>query len=140
MHHVTRRAGAALLLISSAWPTLADERATDAGEMPITTASDEARSLYLEARGLFETLRATDSRQYAEKAVEHDPGFALAHLLLAQSAPTAAAFWESERRAVAATDGLSPAERHMILGFDAGVRGDPSTRRSSICTPGTRAR
>ncbi|MGD8396171.1 MAG: tetratricopeptide repeat protein [Candidatus Eiseniibacteriota bacterium] len=127
-----------MLLISSvslvatsllvAWPTLADERATDAGEMPITTASDEARSLYLEARGLFETLRATDSRQYAEKAVEHDPGFALAHLLLAQSAPTAAAFWESERRAVAATDGLSPAERHMILGFDAGVRGDPSTQ------------
>jgi hypothetical protein len=67
----------------------AEGSATDvaAAEIPITTTSDEARDLFVEGRRLSESLRALDARPLLLEAVEKDPTFASAYLLLANTAP-----------------------------------------------------
>ena len=58
-------------------------QAQETGKIPITTASAEARALYLKGRDLAEKLRATDARRFYEQAVEKDKGFALGYVGLA---------------------------------------------------------
>src|SRR5688572_29253983 len=43
------------------------------GTIPITAASEDARRLYLQGRGLTENLRAHDGRKLYHQAVEADP-------------------------------------------------------------------
>ena len=100
-----------------------------AGKIPITTQSKEALDSYLEGRDLFEKLRATDARQVLQKAVAKDDGFALGHLALANTAPSTQDFFDSLKKAVSLSGKATEAERHMILGFDAGVRSDPDAQR-----------
>lgn len=97
-------------------------------EVPITTASEEARAAYLTGRDLIEKLRLTDARQYALEAVAKDESFALGHLLMANTATTATDFFDSLARAVELADQASDGERDMILGLDAGARGDPEAQ------------
>jgi Tfp pilus assembly protein PilF len=49
-------------------------------EMPITTKSDEARKIFLQARQLFDNIRFDEARELFSKAIEKDPDFTLAHL------------------------------------------------------------
>jgi tetratricopeptide (TPR) repeat protein len=98
-------------------------------KIPITTQSKDALASYLEGRDLFEKLRATDARQALQKAVAKDAGFALGHLALANTAASTKEFFDSLKQAVALSSKASEAERHMILGFDAGVRSDPDGQR-----------
>jgi tetratricopeptide (TPR) repeat protein len=100
--------------------------ADDAGKIPITTASTEARTLYLQGRDAGERLLGADSRELFAKAVAADPNFALAHFALANSANTAQEFFDEQKRAVALADRASKGERLLILAQDAGVRGDPT--------------
>jgi tetratricopeptide (TPR) repeat protein len=102
------------------------------GKIPLTTDSEQARELYLQGRDLTEKLRFTDSRRYFLDAVAADDSFALAHLALANSAPTTNEFFESLQRAVALSADVSEGERHMILAVDAGARGDPSARETHL--------
>jgi tetratricopeptide (TPR) repeat protein len=104
-------------------PTGQSERSA-ASEVPITTRSDEARAAFLRGRELFENLRATDARSHYLRAVEIDSEFALAHLALANTAPTANEFWESLGDAVRAADRASDGERDLILAADAAAKGD----------------
>lgn len=46
------------------------------GKVPITTSSEEARSLYLRGRELAEALRPPDARAFYKQAVEKDGNFA----------------------------------------------------------------
>jgi len=55
------------------------------GKIPVTTASAEARKLYLDGRAAAEALRFDEARALQRTAVEKDPGFALAHLALARA-------------------------------------------------------
>ena len=64
-------------------------------EIPVTTASDEARELFLEGRTMSENLRALDARPLLEEAVAKDPSFAYAYLLLANTAPSPEEFFEN---------------------------------------------
>ena len=102
------------------------EKRTDAAKVPVTTASEEARALYLEGRDLFEKLRFTDARKRFEEAVALDEGFALGWLGLANAAQSAKEFWEALDRATALAERVSEGERHMILGLSAGARSDPA--------------
>ncbi len=95
----------------------------DEGKVPITTKSKEARELYLQGRDLSESLQGQESRTFFEQAVEKDPEFAMAHLLLAFAQPSAKKFFESLDRAVALVDQVSEGERMWIQGVDAGVNG-----------------
>ena len=95
----------------------------------VTTASVEARDSFLRGRDLAEKLRATEARVFFEEAVTADPGFALAHLALANSATTAQGFFDSLERAVELAESVSEGERLMILGQDAGTRGDAAAQQ-----------
>lgn len=101
-----------------------------AGKIPITTKSEEARQLYLKGRDLVEKLRATDARKYYTEAAAKDPGFALARLGLANSAGTAREFFDAAKAAVALAPKASEGERLMILGLDAGAKGDFPAQKS----------
>jgi tetratricopeptide (TPR) repeat protein len=100
-----------------------------ADKIPVTTSSDKARQLYLEGRDLFEKLRATDAHKVYLQAVAADPNFAMAHLGLANTSGSAKEFFEELGRAVALADRVSRGERLLILGQDAGARGDPARQR-----------
>jgi tetratricopeptide (TPR) repeat protein len=97
-----------------------------ADKVPVSTKSEEARELYVEARDLFEKLRFTDARDLYLQALERDGDFALAHLGVANTSTTANEFFESIDRAAALVEGVSEGERLMILGTDAAARSNPA--------------
>lgn len=108
--------------VASAAPKAAQTQAA-AGKIPVSSASDEARSAFFKDRDLAEKLRATDGRQYYLKASELDPKSALGPLGLANTAPTAAEFFAGIGKASSLADAASPGEAHMIRTLEAGVNG-----------------
>jgi tetratricopeptide (TPR) repeat protein len=104
----------------------AASQAPAAGKIPITTASADARRLYLEGRTLAENLRATDARKLYEQAVAADKDFALAYVGLATTAGTNQEFIDAVTRAATLVSGVSEGERHMVLGLEAGMKADPA--------------
>lgn len=97
-----------------------------AGAVPITTASDDARRLYVEGRDLTEKLRAHDGRKLYRQAVEADPSFAMAHYQLAINAATAKDFFDHIKHAVDLSPQASEGERLMILALEAGGNAQPA--------------
>jgi superkiller protein 3 len=106
--------------------TAAATVAENKGAVSLTTASDEARQLYLEGRTLSENLRAHDGRKMYEQAVAKDPGFAMAHYQLALNSATAKDFFDHLKQAVALSDKVSDGERLMILAAEAGGNANPT--------------
>jgi tetratricopeptide (TPR) repeat protein len=96
------------------------------GAIPISSASDEARRLYLEGRALSEQLRAHDGRQLYEQAAAKDPTFAMAHYQLAANSATAKDFFSHLKEASALADRASEGERLMILALEAGGNANPA--------------
>ncbi|HTC24782.1 MAG TPA: hypothetical protein VK688_10480, partial [Gemmatimonadales bacterium] len=81
------------------------------GTVPLTTASAEARDLYLRGRTLAEQLRFQDGRKLFEQATAKDPSFAMAHYQLAVTSATAKDFFAHLKEAVALSDKASEGER-----------------------------
>jgi tetratricopeptide (TPR) repeat protein len=96
------------------------------GAVPVSSASDEARDLYLKGRALAEQLRAHDGRELFAEAAAKDPAFAMAHYQLAANAATAKDFFAHLGEAVALADRVSEGERLMILALQAGGNADPA--------------
>ena len=119
----------ALVLAGCNAPT---EQGQEDTKIPITTRSEEARALYIEARDLGERLRAADAREVYRKATALDDGFALAWYGLALSAQSPKEFWEALDRAKTLAGEVSEGERLMILALDAGARSDPATQIRSL--------
>jgi tetratricopeptide (TPR) repeat protein len=94
-------------------------------KVPITTASPEARLLYVQARDLLDKLRPTDSHRLFEAAVAKDREFALGYLGLATTALTRQEFFTALDRAVALVDRASEPERLMIHALQAQATGKP---------------
>ena len=117
------------LLLAACGPVQVAEQA-GAAKIPITTASNEARDLFLKGRDLQDRLRGTDAHEYFVQAVALDPDFAWAHLLVGFTGSTAQGFFDSLERAVTAVDQASEGERHLILAANAGVKGDPEGQLS----------
>ena len=61
--------------------------------IPVTTASEEARKEFLQGRDLAERLLFQDSIQHFDKAISLDLNFALAELSRANVSPTAKEFF-----------------------------------------------
>jgi tetratricopeptide (TPR) repeat protein len=95
-----------------------------ADKVPITTASDDARQLYVKGRDLAEKLRATDARRFYEQAVAKDNTFALAHIGLANTSGTTREFIASVTRAAALKDTITEGERRIVLALEAAMKGD----------------
>ena len=83
---LVKRAAFGVFIVSlvSSGPQLIAQTKQPADKIPITTSSDEARTLYVQGRDLAEKLRATDARKFYEQAVAKDPNFALAYLMRAR--------------------------------------------------------
>jgi tetratricopeptide (TPR) repeat protein len=97
---------------------------SDAGKVPITTKSAEARAEVLQGRSLSEKLLAQDSLQHFDKAIALDPEFATAELARANSSPTAKEFFEHLNKAVSLADKASEGEKLFILASQAAANGD----------------
>jgi tetratricopeptide (TPR) repeat protein len=113
----------------SASATVTDSAAAtiaNAGAIPLSSASDEARRLYLEGRSLSEQLRAHDGRKLFEQAAAKDPTFAMAHYQLAANSATAKDFFSHLKEASALADRASEGERLMILALEAGGNANPA--------------
>jgi tetratricopeptide (TPR) repeat protein len=82
--------------------------------IPVSTSSDEARELYFKGRDALEGLRSEEAHAYFARAVREDPEFALAHLGLAESAPTEKEFGDSLRRAMHRSRTVTEGERLLI--------------------------
>ena len=91
------------------------------GKIPVTTASADAKTEFLQGRDLAEKLRITDSLAHFEKAASLDPNFAWAELNLATSAPTGKEFFEHLNKAVSLADKASNGEKLLILATEAGA-------------------
>jgi len=104
----------------------------DMTKIPITTCSEKARDAYLKGRWLAENLRVTDAHAYFLKAVEADPGFALAHFGAATTAPTNQDFFDAFRRAVDASTNTSEGERLLIAALEAGVAVEPEVQLAKL--------
>ncbi len=102
--------------------------------MPITTSSDEARKLYVEARSLMDSSQRDRARPLLERATELDPDFVLAQLLLARTQLRGAdvrAVMERAAEMQGAVE-MSEAEALYLEAMLAGRRGDTETQRGSI--------
>jgi tetratricopeptide (TPR) repeat protein len=120
-------------------PKDSDEKTTDSSvataaggdvarsaKIPVTSASDEARSLYVKGRDLSEQLRNQDARPLFEQAVAKDSTFALAHYNLALTAPTTKEFLEHLGQAVAHSSKASEGEQLLIRSLEAQAKADPA--------------
>jgi tetratricopeptide (TPR) repeat protein len=101
-------------------------------KIPITTASAEARQLYLKGRDLSEKLRATDARALFEQAAAKDPDFALAQVGLANTAGTAKEFFDAVGRAVALAGKASEGEKQVVCALDAGAKAELARQKDCL--------
>lgn len=101
------------------------------GKIPLTTSSQAAREQFLAGRTLFDNLRATDAVSSLQRAADLDTGFALAHLFLAQTAPTAKEFFAQLKVAVRQSANVSRGEQLWIEGVRAGAYGDAAGQLKS---------
>ena len=113
--------------IASGCSTRSSDAATAAAstQMPITTASPDARELYVKGRGLAELLRTHDAHVVLQQAASKDSTFAMAEYNLALTSPTAKEFFAHLNKAVALVNSVSNGERLTILSLQAGANADP---------------
>lgn len=96
---------------------------SEAGKIPITTKSEEAKNEFLQGRALAEKLLAQDSLAHFDRAIALDPEFAAAELARSNASPTAKEFFEHQQRAVSLADKASEGEKLLILANQAGANG-----------------
>jgi tetratricopeptide (TPR) repeat protein len=108
---------------SPAAATARGEVASNA-KIPITSASEEAKTLYTRGRDLAEQLRNQDARKLFAQAVAKDSTFAIAHYNLALTSPTTKEFLQHLNHAVALAGNASDGERLLILSLEAGAKAD----------------
>jgi len=131
--------GIALIALTAALWTACDSAAdrtaatsTNAGKIPITTKSDEARNEFVQGRDLADRLLAQDSLQHFDKALALDPDFASAELARANSSPTAHEFFDHLKKAVSLADKASDAEKLFILANEAAANGDVVKQKEDL--------
>jgi tetratricopeptide (TPR) repeat protein len=100
-------------------------RANPQEEIQITTKSDEARKIFLEARQMQENLRRDEARKLFSKAIEEDSDFALAHLHRALTGTSAMDFQKHLQHAVALKSKISEGERLRIEVVEANANNNP---------------
>lgn len=120
--------GAALLVVlqtGCAGPAAKAEPAAEPAEIPITTASEEARAVFLEARQLGDNIRFDEARELYSQAIEKDPDFARALWARALTATSNKDFQEHLSRAVALAPNVSEGERLLIEANQALAENNP---------------
>jgi tetratricopeptide (TPR) repeat protein len=87
------------------------------GEIPITTKSEKARLIYLEARDALENVHTNEARLLCSKAVRLDPKFAMAYICLARATDDINERDRSLAKAITLVENVSYGERLVIEAF-----------------------
>ncbi|HEY2838312.1 MAG TPA: tetratricopeptide repeat protein [Pirellulales bacterium] len=104
----------------------------NAGKLPITTRSDEARQEFITGRDLSDRLLGQESLAHFDKAISLDPEFASAELARANNSPTAKEFFEHLKKAVSLSDKASDGEKLFILANEAAANGDTVKQKDDL--------
>jgi tetratricopeptide (TPR) repeat protein len=105
---------------------------TNAGKIPITTKSEDAKNEFLEGRDLSDKLLGQDSLEHFDKAIALDPEFASAELARATNAPTTKEFFDHLNKAASLADKASEGEKIFILATEAGANADPAKQKEYL--------
>lgn len=89
------------------------------GEIPISTNSKAALEQYLGGREKLENAERSNAATYFDRAIELDPGFALAYLGSALTAGNANLFRKNLEKAVKLASQVTDGEKHLILYYQA---------------------
>ena len=84
-------------------------------EVPVTTSSNEAKDLFLEAREQIENMETIAATDLLDQAIAKDPGFATAYLYRSQSGGGFNVFRQNLDKAVSLADNVSEGEKYQIL-------------------------
>ena len=101
-------------------------------KVPVTTSSEEARAFYDEGLALADNLHFVDAAAAFTKAVEADPGFAMAYLRLAQISQSAAAFFKAVGQAEDNAANSSEGEQLYVRALIAAAENDQAAQLSAI--------
>ena len=83
-------------------------------EITITTKSDEALQIFLQARAMSENLHTDEARELFSQAIEKDPDFAMAYLYRSFAAASTADRRNDLERAISLAPQVSEGERLLI--------------------------
>ncbi len=97
-------------------------------EISITVKSDEARTLFMQARALSENLQADKAQELFKKVIKLDPSCAMAYLNLSFLATSLKESNMYLEKALALTDHISKGERLLIEAANAGINNNPEKR------------
>jgi tetratricopeptide (TPR) repeat protein len=124
--------GLSTVVLSSCESQKSSTTSPEAGKIPITTKSEEARKEFLQGRDLFDRLLATESVAHFDKAIALDPTFASAELARANAAGTAGDFLDHLNKAVSLAGNASLGEKLMIAAADAGSNGNVGAQKGDL--------
>jgi len=108
-----------ILLVCAAIVLTPSLALTQQGQLPITTASPEARVLYQEALDRVENLETDAARPLLDQAIQKDPDFAMAYALRASTGGGFKVSRQNLERAVSLAEKVSAGERQWILAMQA---------------------
>ena len=97
--------------------------AQKANVMPITTASNEARELFMKGLDKFDNVELPAAAKYFDQAIAEDPDFALAYCYRAVSGGGSQVVNKNFEKARSLAGNASKGEQLLISYFDAGYRG-----------------
>lgn len=123
-------AGALLCLTPGPAPPLQAQATTD--QIPVTTASTEARALFEEGREKFENIEFAEAAPLFDQAIAKDAGFALAYAYRALSGGGFTVFRQNLDKAVALADKASEGERHWIMYVKAQADGQSVEQKTHL--------
>lgn len=106
------------VLVIIATPVLAQE-------IPVTTTNNEAKTLFVEGRTLFDNIRFDEARIVFDNALQKDPDFALANIYRAIVATTDSDFEQHLTKALNNKDRVSEGERLFIEAVNANALNRP---------------
>jgi tetratricopeptide (TPR) repeat protein len=96
------------------------------GKVPLSTKSEEARTLYDRGLTYADQLRPHNARQIFQQAAAKDPDFAMVHYQLALNSPTPKEFRAHLDQASALSSKASEGERLLIVALQAGSDAQPA--------------
>ncbi|MGI9270420.1 MAG: tetratricopeptide repeat protein [Woeseiaceae bacterium] len=103
-----------------------------AAKVPITTTSDEARTLYTEGRALLDDLHIVEANEKFMQAASVDDSFAMAYYRMAFTAQTNADFFDATAKAKERAGNASEGEQLYIKALAAGADNDQATQRDAL--------
>jgi tetratricopeptide (TPR) repeat protein len=100
-------------------------------DIPVTTASDEARSFFLQGRDKLENQELNKAAALFDQAISKDPRFALAYVYRSMSGGGAAVAVENRNKAVGLIGTVTPGEQLLIRYISA--RANQQDAQAKLC-------